>query len=175
VLNPDFAITASSASNDPVLHFLLFIPSASHTPLKILTSKSDAFLLPQWGGISIYNTPHLASFAHLSDRALHRTFTTFSTQLLTLLGIPELPAGVASQDISPISQWQLDALTRRRVLETAKETQDTLRSFIKLANSIENMPVHADVRDDIEGSLDALEKVSFPPGLCCLAFTDDNG
>ena len=37
------------------------------------------------------------------------------------------------------------------------------------------MPVHADVRDDIEGSLDALEKVSFPPALCCFAFTEDKG
>ncbi|TEB34174.1 hypothetical protein FA13DRAFT_1753791 [Coprinellus micaceus] len=144
---------SSSASNDPVLHFLLFIPSASHTPLKILTSKSDAFLLPQWGGISIYNTPHLASFAHLSDRTLHRTFTTFSTQLLTLLGIPELPAGIASQDIIadlPVAAGRADE--KEGVGDCQGDTG-------YLANSIENMPVHADVRDDIEGSLDALEKM----------------
>ena len=33
---------ASSVSNDPVLHFVVFVPSISHTPLRILddTSKS---------------------------------------------------------------------------------------------------------------------------------------
>ncbi|KAJ7745701.1 phosphatidylinositol-glycan biosynthesis class S protein-domain-containing protein [Mycena metata] len=56
---------SSSVSNDPVLHFVVFIPSASRTPLRILDtyghpSSSDAFLLPQWGGIVIYNpTPDL--------------------------------------------------------------------------------------------------------------------
>ena len=33
--------SASSASNDPVLHFILFIPSVSHTPLRILDANSE--------------------------------------------------------------------------------------------------------------------------------------
>lgn len=152
---------SSSASNDPVLHFVLFVPSASHIPLKIAGSNSLAFLLPQWGGILLYNPPKIAAHPSLTESGLHRSFSTFSTQLVGLLGIPELPSDVtrSQEDVGVISEWQLDALTRRRMLETAKGAQDTLRSFIKLANQIDNMPVGEDVRDDIVGSLNALEKV----------------
>lgn len=158
---------ASSASNDPVLHFVLFVPSASHIPLKIAGSNSLAFLLPQWGGILLYNPPKIAAHPSLTESGLHRSFSTFSTQLVGLLGIPELPSDVtrSQEDVGVISEWQLDALTRRRMLETAKGAQDTLRSFIKLANQIDNMPVGEDVRDDIVGSLNALEKVRLS---CCL-------
>ncbi|KAF6764310.1 phosphatidylinositol-glycan biosynthesis class S protein-domain-containing protein [Ephemerocybe angulata] len=145
---------SSSASNDPVLHFILFVPSASHTPLRIIDSKSSAFILPQWGGVSIYNTPSIWSTQQLSDRGLQRAFSTFSTQLSYTTWHSSSP-----EDTGLISQWQLDALIRRRMLETAKGTRDTLRSFIKLANQLENMPVREDVRNDIEGSLDALEKL----------------
>jgi len=32
-------IVASSVSNDPVLHFVLFVPSETHAPLKIIDSE----------------------------------------------------------------------------------------------------------------------------------------
>ncbi|KAE9404157.1 hypothetical protein BT96DRAFT_760893, partial [Gymnopus androsaceus JB14] len=41
---------SSSSSNDPVLHFVLFVPSAKRRPLTINPSSSSAFLIPQWGG-----------------------------------------------------------------------------------------------------------------------------
>ncbi|KAJ2925382.1 hypothetical protein H1R20_g11689, partial [Candolleomyces eurysporus] len=158
---------SSSVSNDPVLHFLLFIPSSDHSPLNILNSdgtlsKSTAFILPQWGGIVIYNQPQVSTMPKLSEHGLHRSFSTFATQLMTLLGVPDLPPGIlrARNDPGLISAWQLDALVRRRILETAKGTQDTLRSFIQLANQIDNMPIGESVRNDIEGSLNALEKVT---------------
>ena len=38
----DFTSTASSVSNDPVLHFVLFVPSDSHSPLHILDEDSES-------------------------------------------------------------------------------------------------------------------------------------
>lgn len=48
---------------------------------------------------------------------------------------------------------------RRRAEENVKGTQETLTSIVKLVDQIDNMPVKEDVRDDVQGALDALEKV----------------
>ncbi|KAJ7126058.1 phosphatidylinositol-glycan biosynthesis class S protein-domain-containing protein [Mycena epipterygia] len=155
---------SSSVSNDPVLHFILFIPSASRQPLQILDANgfptsSDAFLLPQWGGIVIYNPPaDLQSHIKLPSSALNSVFSTFADQLLALLGVPSLPPDVQT-DASLLTDWQLDALLRRRALENAEGAQDTLKSIVKLVDQIENMPVGQDVKGDVQDSLTALDQM----------------
>jgi phosphatidylinositol glycan class S len=89
---------------------------------------------------------------------LHAVFSSFASQLSSLLGIPALPDDVKSVD-SGVSDWQLDTLTRRRTLENAEGSRDTLLSIVKLVDQIANMPVGPDVRDDVEGALSALHKV----------------
>ncbi|KDR80088.1 hypothetical protein GALMADRAFT_136636 [Galerina marginata CBS 339.88] len=162
---------SSSSSNDPVLHFVLFIPSASRRPLRILAndgtlSPSSAFLLPQWGGIVIHNPiSDSPQNPELPSQDLHAIFSLFANQLLSLLGVPTLPADVTSLTQTPhvdatvLSDCQLDALVRRRTLENSQGSQDTLLSIIKLVDQIENMPVGQDVRGDIENALDALVKM----------------
>jgi phosphatidylinositol glycan class S len=53
---------------------------------------------------------------------------------------------------------QLDAVLRRRAIENAKGTAEALSSILNLVAQIEGMPVGPDVRDDIDGALDSLEK-----------------
>ncbi|KAJ7512620.1 phosphatidylinositol-glycan biosynthesis class S protein-domain-containing protein [Mycena galericulata] len=155
---------SSSVSNDPVLHFILFVPSASRRPLQILDSQglpssSDAFLLPQWGGIVIYNPPsELESHIPLPSSVLNSVFSTFANQLLALLGVPNLPREMRT-DASVLTGWQLNALLRRRALENAEGAQDTLESIVKLVDQIENMPVGQDVRGDVQDALTALDKM----------------
>ncbi|KAF8190376.1 phosphatidylinositol-glycan biosynthesis class S protein-domain-containing protein [Mycena galopus ATCC 62051] len=156
---------SSSVSNDPVLHFIVFIPSAARRPLQILDSNghpspSSAFLLPQWGGIVIYNPPHSASpqSAPFPRSALDSVFTTFAAHLLALLGVPNLPSSVHT-DAPVLTPWQLDALLRRRSLENAAGAQDTLRSIVQLVAQIENMPVGLDVKGDVQGALAALDQM----------------
>lgn len=129
-------------------------------------ASSNAFILPQWGGIVIYNPPsNEDSHTHLTLSELDRTFSAFATQLQMLLGVSRLPAGVDVQAIEassevPLTPWQLDALLRRRALENAQSARDTLLSTVKLVNQIESMPVDQFVRDDVQDALSALEKVS---------------
>lgn len=128
------------------------------------TSSSNAFLLPQWGGIVILDLPEQdgSSAVELLSASLDPIFSTFSNHLLALLGVPHLPLGV---NLFPgprnhvLSDWQLDALIRRRTLENAYGSQETLRSIVKLVGQIENMPVGQDVLGDIHDALSALEKV----------------
>lgn len=168
-------LLASSASNDPVLHFIMFVPSASHRPLHILDTSgaatlSSGFILPQWGGITLYNpTSDTAANVYMSAPNLQHTFSTFKRQLSALLGIPELPTGIFSlDDSSASSPWQLDALLRRRAFENVQDSSDTLQSIIKLVDQIGNMPVKQDVRGDIQESLTAFEMVIH---FCFFTFT----
>lgn len=157
--------TASSVSNDPVLHFILFIPSSENSPLYLLDhngeiTASDAFILPQWGGIVILNTPP----KYISISRLHAPFAVFQRQLLSLLGVPPLPPGIGFTGPGPFSDWQLDALVRQRAEENMENAKDTLRSIVGLVNQIENMPVGQDVKGDVQDALSELHRVC----LTCL-------
>ena len=120
--------------------------------------KSNAFILPQWGGIVVHNFPSdMVSHLHMTPDHLESIFSAFRLQLFSLLGSPELPKGVVSLDSTPISQWQMDSLLRQRSLENVLSTTETLHSIIKLVDQIENMPVKEDVKGDIQDALDSLE------------------
>jgi phosphatidylinositol glycan class S len=121
-------------------------------------TASTSFIVPQWGGIVIVN-PDTDAGGSLSAAKLHSVFDTFRDQLSSLLGVRSLPPNVVLGDKTEvISDWQLDALMRRRALEALRGTQETLSSIVKLVHQIENMPVGDGVRDDIQDSLLALGK-----------------
>jgi phosphatidylinositol glycan class S len=171
-------------SNDPVLHFVVFVPSISHAPLRILDDASeswccylgcdliepgqpitsDAFILPQWGGIVLLNLPTNApSKLHLKEAELDHVFSSFRAQLLRLIGVSELPREVVSTEPDrPLTDFQLDTLYRQRTFENTGSSRETLQSIVKLVDQISNMPVGQDVRDDVLEALSALEVVSSP-------------
>ncbi|KAI6124410.1 phosphatidylinositol-glycan biosynthesis class S protein-domain-containing protein [Pisolithus croceorrhizus] len=155
---------SSSVSEDPVLHFLLFVPSSSRQPLHILDTqgsptKRAVFLLPQWGGIYILNhLGHVGTRTHLTAVDLSLVFSAFADQLSALLGVSSLPHGVKSDDPFTLSDWQLDAVLRYRALENIVGTQQTLHSIVKLVDQIKNMPVDETVRGDVQNALTALEQ-----------------
>ncbi|KAI0035478.1 phosphatidylinositol-glycan biosynthesis class S protein-domain-containing protein [Vararia minispora EC-137] len=157
---------ASQVSNDPVLHFIVFVPSPSHTPLRILDNNNNlttanAFILPQWGGIVVTNQPSDAPASHsFSADDLDGVFATFRKQLLILLGVSELPLEYELAD-TLISDWQLDTLYRRRATENIASSRETLESIVKLVDQIPNMPVGEDVNGDFQVALAALEDVAF--------------
>ena len=79
------------------------------------------------------------------------------------LGVSKLPPGLERSNMDHtdvLSDWQLDALLRRRTFENAQGSQDTLSSIVKLIDRIENMPVGDGVRDDVQNALYALMKAS---------------
>lgn len=123
-------------------------------------TSSDAFILPQWGGIVLLNKPDI----HLTPSSLKPIFQTFRRQLLGLLGVPSLPQGITSTESGPFTNWQLDALVRQRARQNFETSKETLNSIVALVHQIENMPVGLDVKGDVQGALNALDAVS-PLGL----------
>ncbi|CAE6405282.1 unnamed protein product [Rhizoctonia solani] len=160
---------SSSVSNDPVLHFVLFIPSLARRPLYIQdvqgkTTQFNSFLVPQWGGIAIMNpTSEGTTNSLLTPSDLKPIFYIFRKQLEGLLGVPTLPPPVGLHLDRPaiskqvLTNWQLDTLLRRRALENIRGSVQTLNSIIGLTGQIENMPIGPSVRDDV---LSALEELS---------------
>ena len=124
-------------------------------------SPSTAFVLPQWGSIYIYNPEDRAnnSSQHLTYSDLRPAFSTFRNQLLSLLGVSPLPPGVKKDEA--LSEWQLDALMRRRAYENAGGTKESLSSIVNLVHQIEGMPVGRDVQDDVQLALNYLDRVCF--------------
>ncbi|KIY74019.1 hypothetical protein CYLTODRAFT_416297 [Cylindrobasidium torrendii FP15055 ss-10] len=146
---------SSSTSTDPVLHFALFVPNAERRPVKVIDSRTNTFLLPQWGGVVIYNPGDEQD--HLGSDALDQIFPLFAQHLLTLLGVPSVPAGIKTPDA--LSDWQIDALLRRRAIETNQGARDILKSTVTLVNELENMPVGKVVQDEVQAALSALERL----------------
>jgi len=154
-----------SVSNDPVLHFVLFIPSAARRPLRIIQddgtpSRSNAFIVPQWGGIIIYNPPNHDDHPnqYLTTPNLVTIFTTFRAQLLALLGVPQFPVNIIdSRD--DINSWKLDAMLRRRAAENTKGSLEALGSIVKLVDRIKGMPIRNDVKGDFIEALEELDQV----------------
>lgn len=102
----------------------------------------------------------------LAPRSLAQIFSLFRSQLLSLLGVPALPSNVEMKQITgqgpkPLSDWQVDALIRRRSRGNADESVQALNSIVKLVNKLENMPVGMDVKGDVLRALEELEMVSF--------------
>ena len=124
-------------------------------------TPSDAFVLPQWGGIVLLNMPTDAPLKHhLTETELDHVFSSFQTQLRRLIGVSDLPPGVQSADPDrPLTDFQLDTLYRQRAFENAGSSKETLQSIIKLVYQIPNMPVGQDVRDDVREALSSLEVV----------------
>ncbi len=94
----DFQLILESAvSTSPCIHFLLYIPSLTHTPLQIRYSDdtilaTNAFLIPQWGGIVINNVNRNSGHKSLilQRQELHAVMQIFAQQLRELMGVVPL-------------------------------------------------------------------------------------
>ena len=102
------------------LNFLAYVPTEDQTPLHILDGgssanpgesilDSNAFLIPKWGGVAIYN-PELKK-DEKNDRGriehnmeMEKVAAIFLTQLRELLGLQKLPENVLPGDNSTDSK-----------------------------------------------------------------------
>ncbi|KAL1411135.1 GPI transamidase component [Vanrija albida] len=158
----------SGSTNNPVLRFLVFVPSAAHRPLRLGAENADAFLIPQFGSVVLLNPPASGPKAYrLGLDALDAPFAQFVDHFYALLSIPARPAQVhpAPSDAartarglaSPLSPWQLDTVLRTRLAENAAEAKKTLAGIVRLIDKIDEMQVGAGVRDKILGAVRKLE------------------
>lgn len=141
------------------LHFLLYVPARSSSPLHIRTASGEispdhAWLVPQWGGVVILNPPHSNSsldtagagkMRQLPAELVHDAIGVFSRQLSILLG-----------------HDGKETLVQRRTLELAREATSTLRAIVGLVDKIHNLGVGTQVQQDTQTALAILQALPNP-------------
>ena len=136
-----------SITSYPAINFIIYIPAADQSPLVIPTSSTNAFLLPQWGGVMIHNPPAGSDNTHLTKEALKPALDIFATQLLSLLGAPTHPASL------PI---RLDSLTRQRSAELLVSASSTLGSLYRLTLALPSISIPSSVSTSVSSTLSSL-------------------
>jgi phosphatidylinositol glycan class S len=141
----------TSIHSYPTLHFILYIPSKDQSPMVIKHSHTNSFVIPQWGGVMIFNTES----THLTSDVLLPILETFSSQFLGLVGAPSVPK-------SP--PLRLDIISRLSTVRALVAASSTLGSLHRLSQSLPNIaiphPVLYAVNDAlsaIKGSLESLK------------------
>lgn len=175
----------SSIHSYPSLNFILYIPDIKYTPLlvrdklpllskdnnpgatksfqdaiqesKIKEISDNSFIIPQWGGVIIYNDPEVIQKKrnattdplHLNSDNLGPILEVFTSQLLTLLGAPKKPN-------SPV--FKIDILSRLFTLRSLFDAAASLGSLTRLSISLPTIAIPKTVQSNVESALSDIDK-----------------
>lgn len=144
-----------SIGSNPTINFILYVPSPSQSPLVIKENSATSWLIPQWGGVVILNPPvpitpesqDRANPPRLTKSSLRPALTTFSHQLLSLLGTPSTPSSL------PL---RLQSLIRIHTAALFLSATSTMSSLSRLVRSLSSIPVPLSVSTSVSRALSHL-------------------
>ena len=122
----------------PTINFLIYFPTCNYENKRLLVQNSvtNSFLVPQWGGVHIFNKnfPILRREdpITITESELAPVFEIFTVQLLRLLGAPEKPH-------APVIN--IDVLTRLTTLQNLKRSLENLKSLVKVTDSLSEISI----------------------------------
>jgi GPI-anchor transamidase subunit S len=164
---------ASVVSSSPPIHFVVYVPEQDISPLHIVNNvgeiiATNAFLVPQWGGIIIQNLEFKDTI--LTSDGLKTVLEVFAFQLRILMGVeplslkkmtsllPGFDIHIEASDHG-ITKWELDRILRQRSIQNVKDSISTLNSLSRLLKSLETIVVQDHISNLVMTSLNALESV----------------
>ena len=138
----------------PTLNFVIYVPDEANVPLVVKDSQASSWLIPQWGGVFILNSPLVASHASIAypalpKEALQPALLTFSHQLLSFLGAPLSP---------PSLPLQLQTLTRLRAASLLFSASSTMGSLARLTVALPSIAIPESVSTAVDTTLFQLRK-----------------
>ncbi|KAK2783127.1 GPI transamidase component [Onygenales sp. PD_10] len=142
-----------SIGKGPTINFILYIPSPTQSPLLIKENHATSWLIPQWGGVVILNPPLDLTLeprenpSHLPKESLRTPLSTFSHQLLTLLGTPSSPSSL------PL---RLQTLVRVHTASLLLSASSTMGSLARLTRSLASIPIPITVANSVSRTLSHL-------------------
>lgn len=161
-INPVEGQLASHVSARPRLNFLAYVPTAEQAPLHITGAdgklvQSNAFLVPRWGGVAIYNAKSNPGPEQVAeDMDMGGVVAIFLTQLRELLGLQKqdrLPDKVRLLPFRPeqphLRTWERDFLYRLRTSENLLLTRVTLQSLAHLLSQISNIVINDAIGEQV--------------------------
>lgn len=168
----------SSTVPPHLLHFVAYVPPSDQEPLCILSKTmtnnecSRNFFIPSWGGVYIINGSSSRSKSehwHLSSDESKLMAMSFITHLRTLLGLPSLASySIESKSINlslipassrGISEWELDALTRRRVIHNLESVAKVLKSLSLTVEQIPRLEMPDAIGSVVTEALGLIERI----------------
>lgn len=164
IISPLEKKLGSGVSKCPCLHFVLYVPSCSHSPLYFGSPDGGwetAVVSPRWGGIQIHNPSKEncvnGTALEVDIATVTRVFVTHLRYLLDL----RYPAVVGARMATltgrrSLRGWEVDSLYRARVLDHAITARLTLHSLSRLLGEISNIVINEEVGDAIHASVAAI-------------------
>lgn len=161
---------AAGTTLDPVLHFVLYVPSREHGPIEIDTPRGDpttSFITPQRGGLVIYNPTATTT---IESGRLEPSFATFARQFRLLVGLSHLAPSRRhvreGQDARRgFVEQKLDTLMMIRLEQATRDATLTLSNLLATTTERDGAPaanvsVSREVQSRVEKALDLLDTVS---------------
>lgn len=150
----------------PTINFLLYVPSPATTPLLIHGASDNSWLVPQWGGVALHNPSPSSKAAHpayLEAEALKPALMIFSSQLMSLLGVPSEP--------SRSLPMRLSTLTRVRAASLFFSASSTMGSLARLVSTLTSISIPDSVAENVAATLQHLDAAcsNFKEGAFSLA------
>lgn len=137
----------------PTLNFVIYVPDPANVPLAVKGSQASSWLIPQWGGVFILNSPPgtpdgATRSAGLSKEDIQPALLTFSHQLLSFLGAPQSP---------PSLPLQLQTLTRLRAASLFFSASSTMGSLARLTVALPSIAIPETVSTAVDMTLSQLQ------------------
>ncbi|XP_048746599.2 GPI transamidase component PIG-S-like [Ostrea edulis] len=183
-INPLEAKLGSHASNNPMLNFIVYVPSRDQYPLHIVDKKgkhvtTNSFLSPQWGGIVIQNLPSPPPNSSLPATAsvdMKTVMEVFLTQLRFLMDFSihvaqDVDVREVGNDV--IREWELDNWLRKKCVENLATSISTLQSLTALLEGIGNIVIQDDIGLQVENAVTGIKEAQryLAGGQIARAFT----
>ena len=184
----------SSLMNDVApIQFMVYIPPKQYSPLHVKhrdakgaehRNEYDAFLVPRFGGCTIYNPVEVVVNGNESDwnqskkrkikistDDLYPTFNVVLSQMRSLLGLRNdhhYGDGVGGKghsgeevvflmDRSGVSDWELDLLIRANIVRDLEAVEVAMKTIYEMIDAVEQLPIKRDVADLISDAVYALD------------------
>jgi len=161
-------------SVDAALSLVVHVVDKKHRPLQLLkedgdASATNAFLIPRWGGMILYNPPALNASSS-SVLNVDSLIPMFVSHLRVLLGGLDntLFRAINDEDDSSVvfeapratgmALWELDFLFRLRSVENVATSVHSVKSLSKLLNKIGNIVINDEVAKAVYVAVDAIER-----------------
>ncbi|KAH9822943.1 putative gpi transamidase component pig-s protein [Teratosphaeria destructans] len=137
-----------SIGGGPTIHFVLYIPSKQQTPLEIVETGGTSWLIPQWGGVQIFN-PTGSQGEKLTAKDLEPVMLTFAEHLTSLVGLPPTPPSLA---------LRIASLTRERATSLILSTSSTLGALARLTLKLTSIAIPDNVAKSVDETISRLDQ-----------------
>ena len=135
----------------PTINFVLYVPPENQAPLVLQQNGESSWLIPQWGGVLIYNPPSEKSSSiptSLDKDTLKPAMLKFAQQLFSLLGLPD--------SSHPLS-LRLSTMSKLRTASLLISASSSLGALARLTEAHPSIAVPDSVSKSVEITITQLQ------------------